>query len=147
MKASRAAIDLFFRQKRIAIVGVSRKRAHFSRLVFSSFRKCGYDTVPVNHAAQDIDGVVAAPSLDAVAPAPEAVLVLSAKAPESIIGQAAAAGARVLWFYRKPKFAIASPPAGLDIVAGECPLMFLQCAGWIHAAHRRVRSFLGALPE
>jgi predicted CoA-binding protein len=147
MKASRAAIDRFFEQRRMAVVGVSRKRAHFSRIVFSSLRSRGYDAIPVHPSAGEIDGVAAAPALDAVVPPPEAVLILTPKVPESIIGQARAAGARVVWFYRKPAFPVDAHPPGIEVVAGECPLMFMPDAGWIHTAHRKIRSLFGTLPQ
>jgi predicted CoA-binding protein len=147
MKATKAAIDLFFQQKRIAVAGVSRRRAHFSRIVFSALRERGYDAVPVNPAGGEIDGLAAAASLGEVSPPPGAVLVLTARVGAPIVAQAAAAGARVLWLYRRPAFAIGPPVPGLEIVAGECPLMFMPDTGWIHAAHRGLRAVFGQLPS
>lgn len=34
---------------------------------------------------------------------------------------------------------------GYDVVAGACPLMFLEPVGWFHRVHRAVRRANGAL--
>ena len=34
---------------------------------------------------------------------------------------------------------------GIDVVAGACPLMFLQPVGWFHKVHRAARYFSGSL--
>ena len=50
-------IQEFLGQKRLAIVGVSRKKQDFSRVLFREFQKRGYDVVAVNPSAQEIDGL------------------------------------------------------------------------------------------
>src|SRR5579864_3242247 len=52
----RKAIDGFLSQKRLAVVGVSRNAADFSRSVLREFEKQGYEVVPVNPGATDLDG-------------------------------------------------------------------------------------------
>src|ERR1035441_3344310 len=48
-------IQDFLGQKRLAIVGVSRQPKDFSRAVLREFREKGYDAVPVNPAAREMD--------------------------------------------------------------------------------------------
>jgi hypothetical protein len=146
MPASKAAIDLFFAQRRIAVIGVSRKRAHFSRLVFSAFRERGYDAIPVNPNASEIDGVPAAATLRDVQPAPGAVLVMTPGAPPDIAARAYESGAKVLWLFCAQRREPLESAPSLEVITGECPLMFLPRAGWIHSAHRGLRSLFGQLP-
>ena len=43
-------------QKRLAVVGVLRKPEDFSRKLFGELRERGYEVVPVNPLADEIDG-------------------------------------------------------------------------------------------
>ena len=52
----RQLIDDFLAQKRIAVVGVSRNPRDFTRTMFNEFIRRGYDAVPVNPNAAEIDG-------------------------------------------------------------------------------------------
>ena len=45
---SRADVDDFLPQKRLAFVGVSRNRADFSRTLWNELKRRGYDLVPVH---------------------------------------------------------------------------------------------------
>jgi predicted CoA-binding protein len=49
-------IQDFLGQKRFAIVGVSQSPKDFSRTLFREFRDRGYEPVPVNPAASEIEG-------------------------------------------------------------------------------------------
>ena len=48
MATTRAEIDKFLSNHRIALVGVSRNPQDFSRAVFRELTARGYDVVPVN---------------------------------------------------------------------------------------------------
>jgi len=49
-------IQDFLGQKRFAIAGVSRRPKDFSRALLREFRERGYDAVPVNPEAREMDG-------------------------------------------------------------------------------------------
>lgn len=53
--SSLARIREFLGQKRLAIVGVSRQPRDFSRALFREFCSRGYEVVPVNPAAREIE--------------------------------------------------------------------------------------------
>jgi predicted CoA-binding protein len=46
----------FLGRKRIAVVGVSTEAPSFSRGLFNEFVKRGYDVIPVNPKADEIEG-------------------------------------------------------------------------------------------
>jgi predicted CoA-binding protein len=62
---------------RIAMVGVSRYPKDFSRSLFREMCNRGYDVVPVNRVATEIDGRECFQCLQAIRPAVEGVLVMT----------------------------------------------------------------------
>ena len=139
MSTSKARIDEFLKLKRIAVVGVSRDKNHFSRMVFRAFAERGYDVVAVNRAGGEMEGRRCFASIAEVEPAVAGALVMVPAA-----GSAAAAeecreaGVEKLWVYKGEN------AGGVE---EECPLMWLKNTGWIHGAHKTVRGWFGGLPK
>jgi len=155
MQTTRAAIDNFLHLRRIAVVGVSRNEKDFSRMLWAEFRKHGYDLVPVNRNAESIDGLPAYPDLPSIDPPPEGVLLM-VPAGESLepVRPAVRIGVRGIWFYRAlgrgavlPEAVDLARKSGCDVVAGECPFMFLPQSGAPHSWHRVWKSLTGTLPR
>lgn len=155
MPTSMSAIDSFLHLHRIAVVGVSRNDKDFSRMLWNELRKRGYDLVPVNRGAGTIDGLSAYRDIQSIDPAPEGVLLM-VPASESLgaVRQALHTGVKGIWFYRAIGQGAVSPEAlelaqksGCDVVAGECPFMFLPDTGFPHSWHRCWNSLTGALPR
>lgn len=153
--ASKQAIDSFLSCRRIAVVGVSRDPGDFSRAVFRAFVERGYDAVPVSTARAEVDGRPAAGRVGEVQPPPEAALLLTPPAAtEQVVRECAEAGVRRVWMHRGGGAGAVSPGAvafcrerGIEVVDGECPLMFLPATGWIHGVHRFFRRLGGRLPS
>ena len=59
-------ISEFLRGKRIAVAGVSRSGASAANPVFRKLRDCGYDAVPVNPNAAEVEGARCYPDLASV---------------------------------------------------------------------------------
>jgi uncharacterized protein len=137
---TRAGIDEFLALKRIAIVGVSRSQAHFSRMVLKEFLQRGYDVVAVNRAGGEIDGRPCFTSIAEVTPPVEGALLMP---PEAWANTAAkecrAAGVEKLWVYK-------GKVEGGALVERECPLMWLKDPAWFHSVHKGIRKVLGRLP-
>ena len=156
MSATRKAlIDEFLAQKRIAFVGVSRNHQDFSRALFRELKTRGYDLVPVNPAASEIEGIPAAASVSDVTPPPDGVLVMTpAKESLGVVEQCAKAGVRRVWLHRSVAQGSVTPEAveacdrhEIAVVAGECPFMFLPKTAWYHGLHRGFRALTGSLPK
>ena len=81
-EASLDDITKFLDCKRVAFVGVSRNSQHFSRLLFREFLAKGYDPVPVNPQAANIDGRQCFARIADVNPPVEAALLMTG-APEA----------------------------------------------------------------
>ena len=146
-RAGRQAIDEFLSLKRIAFVGVSRNPRDFSRTLFTELLRRGYDLVPVHPKAAEIEGRPCYAAVSDINPPVEAALVLTPSAlAEPVVRDCAAAGVSHVWLHRGVGTGAVSPQAvdfcrthGIQVVAGECPFMFLPGSGWFHRVHRFFR--------
>jgi predicted CoA-binding protein len=144
--SSRKNIDEFLRQQRFAMIGVSRDPRDFSRTVFRAFLERGYEVVPIHPEATEMEGRQCASSIGAIQPPVEGVLFLTPpRVTASLIRDCAATGVKRVWMFRATGAGAVSPDAiafcaeqGIDVVPGECPLMFLPNTGWVHRLHRFV---------
>lgn len=144
----------FLRHKRWAMVGVSRRKLDFSRWLLGQFRRRGYEVVAVNPHTAELDGIPCHPRLSAIQPPPEVVLVLTRRRHSAAIARdAAAAGVGRIWFYAAAGSGAAAPEAlafcreaGIQVVAGYCPMMFLDQTPWLHRAHAAFLKLVGAYP-
>ena len=154
LAGQRGLIDDFLRRKRIAIVGVSRSDNDFSRAVYDEFRKRGYDAVPVNPHAARIGDAIAFPNVRSIAPAVDAVLIMTDPlVTESVVQDCRQAGVRRVWLHKGAGKGAVSDKAvryclahSMNVVYGYCPLMFLPNAHVIHRAHAFCLRLTGTYP-
>jgi len=152
---TRESIDDFLRQKRIAVVGVSRNGADFTRLLFREFIKRGYDAVPVNPNASEIDGRRCYARLQDLDPPAEGVLVMTpANRAAEVARDCAQSGVSRVWFFRAAGAGAVHPGAvsfcranGIRVVEGWCPFMFWHDAGLIHRLHGFALKLIGRHPR
>ena len=98
---TRADIDDFLALRRFAMVGVSRSPKDFSRGLFRDLCARGYDVVPVNLFAEEIDDHEAFQCLQVIRPAVEgALLMTSPNTTEQVVRDCADAGIHHGWMYR-----------------------------------------------
>jgi uncharacterized protein len=153
--SSMPMIQDFLGQKRLAVVGVSRQPKDFSHTLFRELRKRGYDAVPVNPEAEQIDEQRCYARLQAVQPPVDAALLMtSPSATDQVVRDCAEAGIKRVWMYRAAGAGAVSPAAvkfcedrGITVVPGECPYMFLSGGGWFHHLHGFVRKITGSYPH
>lgn len=147
-------IDDFLAHKRLALVGVSRDSKDFSRTLFRDLRDRGYDMVPVNPEAGEIDGARCYKRLRDVDPAVDGAIVMTRpEKSEAVVQDCVAAGVERVWLHRGAGVGAVSEAAvgacrefGLQFVAGECPFMFLPHSQWIHRAHGYLQRLGGHSP-
>jgi predicted CoA-binding protein len=136
-------IGRFLACRRLALVGVSRNAKDFSRVLMRELVDRGYDVVPVNPTAAAIEDRACHASVRAVAPPVEAALLMTPPAQgPAAVQDCLASGVRRIWFHRGIGAGAASPEAlrlcaqaGVEVVAGECPFMYLPATGLIHRIH------------
>lgn len=154
--SSLAVIQEFLAQHRIALYGLAHDPAHFSHAVCQALLDAGHEPVPVNPGAagQTLHGLPVHGSLAGLAPPVDAALVMtSAGHAAEAVRDALAAGVRRIWLYRAAGAGAVSDEAlalcaeaGVQVVPGECPLMFLPDTSWPHRLHGWAQRIMGAAP-
>jgi predicted CoA-binding protein len=148
-------IEDFLAQKRLAMIGISRRPSEFSALLFKELCRRGYDVVPVNPGTPEVLGRKCFARVQDVEPPVEAALLMtSPEVTDAVVRDCAEAGIRRVWMYRAAgKGAVSSQAIefcrerGIRVVPGECPLMFLPQSGVIHRLHGVLRKLTGRYPK
>lgn len=152
MQAVPPSIADFLAGKRIVVAGVSRSGRAPANAIFRRFQQCGYEAVPVNPNASELEGVRSYPDLSAVPGVVHGLLIASHPATgASLVREAAALGIRRVWFHRSFGCGSVSPEAleackqhGIEPIVGGCPLMYCTPVDpahrffrwWLHLLHR-----------
>lgn len=145
----RQLIDQFLACKRIAVVGVSRNPRSFNAVLFREFSRRGYDAIPVNPNAAEIEGIRCFARVQDIQPPAEAALLLTTpQVTEQVVRDCAEAGVRLLWMFRPSPAALEfCRNHGIGAVAGFCPLIFLPDAAWFHRFHGWLLKIAGRYPR
>lgn len=148
---SKAAVEEFLSQKKIAVVGASRKRTKFGGMVYRGLKKKGFNVFPVNPNAGEIDGDKCYPDLAALPePVGGALIVVKPEKAEAVVREAAEAGIRRIWIQQGAESDAAirfCEENDIQAVHGECIMMFAQPVGFGHGIHRLIWKLLGKLPK
>ena len=144
-----ASIQAFLAESAIAVVGVSRSGKGFGNVAVRELRRKGYRIYPVNRNADLVDGERCYRSLaDLPEPVRAVLVVVPPDQALSVVREAARAGVTRVWLQQgaeAPFVTLACDELGLDVIAGECILMFAKPTG-VHQAHRWVWKVMGKLP-
>lgn len=149
------AVDDFLARKRVAVVGVSRSQDQAANFVFRKMRAAGYDAVPVNPNATEVEGQPCYPDLGAVPGGVEGAVVFTPPAATAAVVRACAElGIRRVWLHRSFGGGSVSDEAvrigrekGLTVIPGGCPAMFCKPVDAGHACMRWVLRLTGGLPK
>lgn len=148
MKTSET-IHTFLAQPAIAVVGVSRERHHFGNAACKTLREKGYRVYPIHRRAAEIDGMKCYSRLaDLPEPVGGVLIVVPPWEAIDVIRDAAAAGITRVWLQQGAQSLEAldvCKQLGVDVVGGECILMFAHPTG-VHKAHQIVRRVFHSLP-
>ena len=154
-EASMEDITKFLGCKRVAFVGASRNPRHFSRALLREFMAKGYDPVPVNPEATEIEGCKCFAHLSEITPPVEAALLMTGapEATEQAVRECQKAAIRRIWIYKSLRGSENHEQAmescraqGTAIVEGYCPFMFLPQPGLVHRVHRFLSKVGGSYP-
>ena len=154
MKTS-VAIQDFLAQKRIAVVGISKRPDDFSRYVFRELQRRHYDVVPVNTLGGTLEGRACYTRVQDISPPVDGALLMTPpEATDEVVKDCARAGVQRVWMHRGMGPGAVSADAvafcrqhGINVVDGACPMMFLKRAGFAHALHRSLLKLFRKHPE
>lgn len=144
------SIQDFTAQRKLAVVGASRSGKKFGNLAYRTLKAQGYKLFAVHPEATSIEGDPCVKKLSELPEAVDGVFVCVPPAQaERIVGEAASAGIKRIWFQQGSESAAAiraCSERGLAEVHGQCLLMFTKPSAWYHRAHRWVWKISGKLP-
>ncbi len=155
MPTTTADIQDFLAQRRIAMVGVSRNPKDFSRMLFRDLAARGYDMIPVNPVASEMENRPCLSSVRDIHPAPDAALLMtSSSGTAQVVRECAEAGIHRIWMYRAGGQGAVNKQAvqfchekGMHLVEGHCPYMFLPRTPFFHRIHGLIMKLVGTYPK
>lgn len=146
---SQESVEGFLALDTVAIAGVSRNGKGFGNAVLKDLTGKGYEVLPVHPEAREVGGVPCSPSLaDLPKPVTGLVLVVPPPQTEQLVREARDAGITRIWMQQGAESTEAirfCEENGIDVVHGECIMMFAQPTG-IHRFHRWINGVFGKLP-
>jgi predicted CoA-binding protein len=147
----RPAIESFFAAKAFAVVGASRNRRKFGNVVFREMKQRHLTVFPVNPHGESVEGT---PCLSGVMDLPKEVeAVVTVVPPEQtlrVVEESHQRGIRSLWMQpgsQSPQAISAARSYGMNVVHGECILMFLEPVTSAHSFHRWLKKLVGRYPR
>jgi uncharacterized protein len=150
-------VDDFLALRRLAVVGVSRDPKHFSYLLWQELRQRRYEAIPVNPNATEIDGQRCYARVQEIQPPVEGVLVMTpASATATVVRDCVEAGIGHVWMHKgagggagavDPAAVALCNEHGIELVAGQCPFMFLPGTPFFHGLHGFFRKMTGGYPK
>ncbi len=145
------SIRQFVAEKTIAVVGASAAGKGFGAFAYTELKKKGYRVMAIHPTASAVHGDRCWPSFAALPePVERALVVVKPDAAEAVLRAAAAAGVRRIWLQQgaeSPAALKAAEELGLDVVHGQCILMFADPVGPLHGIHRWIWKLIGKIPQ
>ena len=145
----------FLAQERIAVAGVSRDSRQAANAIYRKLREHGYDVVPVNPNAEEVEGDRAYPSVAAIPTRPDGVLIATHPDAAAVVARDCVdAGVPRVWMHRSFGTGSVSSEAtdlcrsaGVAVLEGGCPMMFLEPVDVAHRCFRWILGVTGRLPD
>lgn len=144
---SAARAEAFLDRHRLAVVGASDERGNMGGAILRDLWLHGHDVVPVHPTARLAGGHRCAASVAAAGPVDGAVVVVPAGPAVEVVRECIAAGVPAVWLFKglggegavSDEAVALCEEAGVEVVAGACPLMFGHPVGLVHRIHRIAR--------
>ena len=144
----------FLSGKRFAVAGVSRQPQQAANAIFRKLRTSGFEVVPVNPNATEVEGVRCYPDLASVPGVIDAVVVATHRNRAlDVVNQCCERNVRQVWFHPSFGAGSVSPEAvhecgarGIRCIVGGCPLMYCEPVELPHRCMRWLLRFGGSVP-
>lgn len=133
---------------RLAVVGASDDGRQFGNVIVRALQDHGGDVVAVHPTATTVAGSEAYPDLASVPGRVDgAIVMVPPREAVGVVRECARSGIGHVWLFK----GLGGPGAlsdeavaecernGIEVVAGACPLMFLEPVGFVHRIHRAAR--------
>jgi predicted CoA-binding protein len=149
------SVATFLGGRRFAVAGVSRDKMQAANAVFRKLRASGYEVVPVNPNATEVESTRCFPDLRSI-PGPLDGLVVAAhpRVAAQLVRECAERGVKHVWFHRSFGQGSVSDDAvreaqarGVNCIVGGCPLMYCEPVDVGHKCIRWLQAFRGRVPR
>ncbi len=146
---TRARIEGFVAQRRLALVGVSTSGRKYGNFALKDLRKRGYEVSVVHPTAEKIGEDECFPSLKALEGQIDGVVIcVPSTAAVGVLDDAAAIGLEHVWLQQgsaSDELLAHAAKLGLNPVRGRCILMYAPPVGPLHGVHRFFAGVFGTL--
>jgi predicted CoA-binding protein len=130
------------------VAGVSRDSRQTANAVYRKLKASGYETIPVNPNAAEVEGTRCYPDLRSIpGPIDGLMFVAHPRVATQLVQQCAERGVKHVWFHRlfgegsvSDQAVQACRAQGINCIAGGCPLMYCEP---VDLGHRCLRWWLG----
>ncbi len=147
-------IAAFLLGRRFVVAGVSRSGRQPANAIFRRLRDFGFDVVPVNPHASQLEGATCYPDLVAVPGDVDGLMVVThPAAAEGLVRQAGARGIGQIWFHRSFGQGSVSEAAlracaelGVVPIVAGCPMMYCEPVDLAHRCFRWWLRHRGQIP-
>ena len=150
-RVSRETVESFLASDAFAVIGVSADRKKFGNVVYRTMKEKHAEVYPVHRTLENVEGDVCYRNVAALpANVHSVVTVVPPAVTASVVKECAARGITHIWMQpgSESKEALAEAgKAGMQAIAGECILMFLEPVKSIHKFHRFVKKVVGSYPK
>jgi predicted CoA-binding protein len=148
-------VDGFLSERRVAVAGVSRGTGSAANPIYRRLRDAGYEVFPVNPNATTVEGDRCYPDVRSIPGGVGAVMVATHPGQSAaVVRECAELGVKHVWLHRSfgagsvsDDAVEAGRKAGLEVIAGACPMMYLAPVDFGHRCIRFVLGVTGKLPR
>jgi predicted CoA-binding protein len=146
-------IEQFLAEKQISVVGVSRTKPKFGNQVYEKLKSSGYAIHPVHPEMESMDGDSCVATVRELPADVRALMVIaSPNVCAEVLKDVSGTAIRSVWvFPGKGGQDVEAEierlrSAGVSVIYGMCPFMFLEPVSSIHGVHRFFAKLLGKYP-
>ena len=148
------SVGRFLAGKRFAVAGVSRDPRQAANAIYRKLRTSGYEVIPVNPRATEVEGVRCYSDLAAISGTIDGLVVASPpEASLALVRQCVERGVSRVWFHRSLGGGSVSREAvrecelrGIECIVGGCPLMYCAPVDPFHRCLRWILRWRGRVP-
>jgi len=143
-------VESFLAEKKLALAGVSTTANKFGNAVYKDLSAKGYELYLIHPSANEINGIPCYSSLSELPGEVGGLInVVPPEQTEKLVREAHSTGVKRVWMQQgsESKAAIEfCEQNGIDVIHGECILMFAQPQG-LHKFHHWLWGLFGKLPK
>ena len=151
MKIAKKDIEKFFEPKKLAIAGASRNPKKFGHGIFKELLTKGYEVIPVNPNATEIDGVKCYHNVSEIPGDLKSLLIVTPKEEtDGVLREAINKGIANIWVQQMSETEDTIKIAEeyqVDIIHKKCIYMFAEPVAGFHKFHRTIVRIFSGLPK